>query len=89
MTAGTIFHDSLFATYMIAESKKGISANQLKRTLAVSWHTKASCRTAILGASSHSDAAGTPGAEGFDLAFWVGWYTMYHRTVRHSGLGDT
>jgi len=66
---------------MSAESKKGISANQLKRTLAVSWHTRSLVRTAILGASSHSDAAGTPSAEGFDLAFWVGWYTMYHRTV--------
>jgi transposase-like protein len=44
--AGTIFHDShlplwkwFLATYMICESRKGISANQLKRTLSVSYKT--------------------------------------------------
>jgi transposase-like protein len=44
--AGTIFHDShlplwkwFLATYMICESKKGISANQLKRTLNVTYKT--------------------------------------------------
>ena len=46
VTAGTIFHDShlplwkwLLATYMMAEAKKSVSANQLKRTLAVSYKT--------------------------------------------------
>jgi transposase-like protein len=46
VTAGTIFHDSrlplwkwFLATYLMAESKKGMSANQLKRTLAVSYKT--------------------------------------------------
>jgi len=46
VTAGTIFHDShlplwkwLLAVYMMAESKKGISANQLKRMLKVSYKT--------------------------------------------------
>src|SRR5436190_11687695 len=44
--AGTIFHDShlplwkwFVATYLICESKKGMSANQLKRTLGVSYKT--------------------------------------------------
>jgi len=44
--AGTIFHDShlpiwkwFLAVYLMCESKKGISANQLKRTLAVSYKT--------------------------------------------------
>jgi transposase-like protein len=43
---GTIFHDSklplwqwLLAVYMMGESKKGISANQLKRMLKVSYKT--------------------------------------------------
>jgi transposase-like protein len=43
---GTVFHDShlplwkwFLATYMMIESKKGMSANQLKRTLGVSYKT--------------------------------------------------
>lgn len=46
VTAGTIFHDShlplskwLAAVYLMSESRKGISANQMKRTLAVSYKT--------------------------------------------------
>jgi transposase-like protein len=45
-TSGTIFHDShlplwkwFLATYMMLEAKKGVSANQLKRTLDVSYKT--------------------------------------------------
>ncbi len=45
-TSGTIFHDShlplwkwFLTTYMMVESKKGISANQIKRTLNVSYKT--------------------------------------------------
>lgn len=45
-TAGTIFHDShlplikwLTATYLICESRKGMSANQVKRTLGISYKT--------------------------------------------------
>ena len=46
VTAGTIFHDShlplwkwFLAVYLMAESKKGVSANQLKRSLNVSYKT--------------------------------------------------
>jgi transposase-like protein len=46
VTAGSIFHDShlplwkwFLATYMVVESKKGMSANQLKRTLEISYKT--------------------------------------------------
>src|SRR5262245_47935976 len=45
-TAGTIFHDThlplwkwFAAMYLIIESKKGMSANQVKRTLGVSYKT--------------------------------------------------
>jgi transposase-like protein len=45
-TAGTIFHDShlplqkwFIAVYLMCESQKGISANQLKRTIKVSYKT--------------------------------------------------
>src|SRR4029077_10377413 len=44
--SGTVFHDShlpiwkwFLATYLITESRKGMSANQLKRTLGVSYKT--------------------------------------------------
>jgi len=46
VTAGTIFHDShlplwkwFAAVYLMCESKKGMSANQLKRTLRVAYKT--------------------------------------------------
>jgi transposase-like protein len=46
VTAGTIFHDShlplwkwFLAVYVVGESKKGISANQMKRMLGVSYKT--------------------------------------------------
>jgi transposase-like protein len=46
VTCGTIFHDShlplrkwFIATYLICESKKGVSALQLKRTLGVAYKT--------------------------------------------------
>ena len=46
VTAGTIMHDShlplrkwLIAIYLMSESKKGISALQLKRTLGVAYKT--------------------------------------------------
>jgi transposase-like protein len=46
VTAGSIFHDShlpltkwFFATYVMVESKKGVSANQLKRMLGISYKT--------------------------------------------------
>jgi transposase-like protein len=46
ITSGTIFHDShlplwkwFLAAYMMIESKKGVSANQIKRTLNISYKT--------------------------------------------------
>ncbi len=46
VTAGTIFHDShlplakwFMAVYLMVEAKKGVSANQMKRTLGVSYKT--------------------------------------------------
>lgn len=46
VTAGTIFHDSklglpkwFVAVYLMCEAKKGVSANQMKRTLGISYKT--------------------------------------------------
>jgi len=46
VTAGTIFHDShlpltkwFLAVYMMCESRKGVSANQIKRMLGISYKT--------------------------------------------------
>jgi transposase-like protein len=46
VTVGTIFHDShlpltkwFFVTYLMTESRKGISANQVKRMLGISYKT--------------------------------------------------
>ncbi len=46
VTAGTIFHDThlplwkwFLAVYMMCEAKKGVSANQIKRTINVSYKT--------------------------------------------------
>jgi len=46
VTAGTIFHDThlplwkwFLATYLLCESRKGMSANQIKRTLGISYKT--------------------------------------------------
>lgn len=46
VTVGSVFHDShlplwkwFLATYLMCEAKKGVSANQLKRTLSVSYKT--------------------------------------------------
>ena len=46
VTVGTIFHDThlplwnwFLATYLLTESRKGMSANQMKRTLKVSYKT--------------------------------------------------
>src|SRR5688572_701999 len=46
VTAGTIFHDSklplwkwFLAAYIMSESKKGVSANQMKRMIGVSYKT--------------------------------------------------
>ena len=69
VTAGTIFHDShlplpkwFAAVYLMCESRKGISANQLKRTLNVgyqtAWHLCHRIRKAVADADT-SQLVGT------------------------------
>lgn len=64
VTAGTIFHDShlplwkwFLAVYIIGESKKGISSNQLKRMLRVSYKTAWYLSHRIRAAMTEDEAA--------------------------------
>ena len=65
VTAGTIMHDShlplrkwFLAIYLILEGKKGISANQLKRTIGVSYKTAWYLCHRIRSAMGHSEPDG-------------------------------
>ena len=63
VTAGTIFHDThlplwkwFLAVYLIVEAKKGVSANQLKRTLGVTYKTAWYLSHRIRAALKEADA---------------------------------
>src|SRR4030065_2041551 len=73
VTSGTIFHDShlplmkwFVAVYLMVEAKKGISANQMKRTLNVSyktaWYLCHRIRNAMM-TENPTPLSGTVGAE--------------------------
>jgi len=77
-TAGTIFHDShlplwkwFLAAYLMTESKKGMSANQLKRTLAVSYKTAWYLCHRIRKAMQEIDPAKLSGTVEMDET-WIG-----------------
>ena len=64
-TSGTIMHDShlplrkwFLAIYLMCEAKKGISANQLKRTLAISYKTAWYLCHRIRAAMGHDGGTG-------------------------------
>lgn len=64
VTAGTIFHDSrlplekwFLAAYLMCESRKGVSANQLKRVLGVSYKTAWFLCHRVRGAMKEADTA--------------------------------
>lgn len=70
VTAGTLFHDShlplpkwILAIYLMCESKKGISANQLKRILKVSYKTAWYLCHRIRAAMADMNAAQLSGVE--------------------------
>ena len=65
VTAGTIMHDShlplrkwFLAIYLITEARKGVSANQLKRTLGISYKTAWYLCHRIRSAMGHNDPDG-------------------------------
>jgi len=77
-TAGTIFHDShlplfkwFMAIYLMGESRKGISANQMKRTLEVSYKTAWYLCHRIREAMKDTDTAPLEGVVEVDET-WIG-----------------
>ena len=74
--SGTIFHDShlplpkwFMATYLICESRKGISANQIKRMLGVSYKTAWYLCHRIRAAMKEANGADMDGAVEMDETY--------------------
>lgn len=89
VTAGTIFHDShlplpkwFAAVYLMCESKKGISANQLKRTLGVAYQTAWHLCHRIRKAVSDADTTLLSGIIEVDETYIGGKAKNMHKDVR-------
>ena len=91
--SGTMFHDThlaltkwFFATYIICESRKGVSANQLKRMLRVSyetaWYLCHRIRAAMKAVQPCEKLGGTVEVD----ETYVGGHK---RTYRKAGFGDS
>jgi transposase-like protein len=85
-TAGTIFHDShlplmkwFAAIYLLSESKKGMSANQLKRTLKVAYKTAWYLCHRIREALKDADTSPLSGVVEMDETFIGGKARNMHR----------
>jgi transposase-like protein len=89
VTVGTIFHDShlplrkwFIATYLICESKKGISALQLKRTLGVAYKTAWYLCHRIREAIKDADTSLLSGIVEMDETYVGGKARNMHKDVR-------
>jgi transposase-like protein len=89
---GTVFHDShlplwkwFLATYMMCESKKGISANQLKRTLGTSYKTAWYLCHRIRSAMDVADPQLLTGVVEVDESYVGGKHKNRHVGVRQRG----
>ncbi|MBI4213261.1 MAG: IS1595 family transposase [Chloroflexi bacterium] len=87
--AGTIFHDSklplpkwFMAIYLMCESRKGISANQMKRTLDVSYKTAWYLCHRIRAAMAGVDREPLTGVVEVDETFVGGKAKFMHKTDR-------
>jgi transposase-like protein len=91
--SGTIFHDThlaltkwFFATYILCESRKGVSANQLKRMLRVSyetaWYLCHRIRAAMKAVPPIKKLGGTVEVD----ETYIGGHK---RTQRKAGFGDS
>ena len=89
VTAGTIFHDShlplpkwFAAVYLMCESRKGISANQLKRTLGVAYQTAWHLCHRIRAAVADADTTPLAGTVEVDETFIGGKAKNMHKKDR-------
>jgi transposase-like protein len=89
VTAGTIFHDShlplrkwFIATYLICEAKKGVSANQLKRTLGVAYKTAWYLCHRIRAAVKDADCTMLSGVVECDETYIGGKGKFMHESVK-------
>jgi transposase-like protein len=89
VTAGTIFHDShlplpkwFAAIYLMCESRKGISANQLKRTLHVAYKTAWYLCHRIRAAVADADTSQLVGTVEVDETFIGGKAKNMHKADR-------
>lgn len=95
-TAGTVFHDShlplrkwFIATYLMTESKKGISANQLKRMLGVSYKTSWYLCHRIRSAMQEANPALLLSVVEADETFVGGKARNMHKTDRERKIHGT
>ena len=93
VTAGTIFNDShlplrtwFTVTLLLCEARKGISANQIKRTLGVSYKTAWYLCHRIRAAMREYDLAALGGTVEMDETY-IG--AKQHGTQRKPGFGDS
>jgi transposase-like protein len=93
VTAGTIFHDShlplnkwFAAIYLMCESRKGISANQLKRTLNVAYKTAWYLCHRIREAVKNADTALLEGICEVDETFIGGKAKNMHKSQREKKI---
>jgi transposase-like protein len=99
VTSGTIFHDThlpltkwFAATYLICESRKGMSANQLKRTLHVAYKTAWYLCHRIRAAVADADTSQLVGTIEVDETFIGGKAKNMHKKDRErriTGRGTT
>lgn len=92
-TAGTIFHDShlplwkwFLTAYIMTESRKGVSANQIKRTIGVSYKTAWYLCHRIRAAMAEAAPAPLTGTVEADETFLGGKAKNMHKAVREERI---